>query len=90
LIDAYGEGLLDKHEFEPRIRSAKDVRPHWRPRLVRKRSSAQEQELRLVITRLQEFAAQVHDGLHTADWQGRVEVVRALVRRVEVDEKQIR
>ncbi len=91
LIDAYGEGLLDKHEFEPRIRSAKERLGTLEAEARAKGAQAhQQQELRLVITRLQEFAAQVHDGLHTADWEARREVVRALVRRVEVDENQIK
>jgi site-specific DNA recombinase len=91
LIDAYGDGLLDKGEFEPRIRAAKE-------RLARLESEAQaqadlqaqERELRLVVGRLQEFADQVKAGLHEADWPTRREIIRALVKRVEVDEKEVR
>src|SRR5262249_50713548 len=64
LIDAYGEGLLDKEEFEPRIRAAKE-------RLSRLEAEAkeqadretQEEELRLVIGHWQEFAKRVRSSL---------------------------
>ena len=91
LIDAYAEGLLDKQEFEPRIRSAKE-------RLAKLEAAAQEQvdeqaqqqELRLVIGHLQEFAERVESNLEKADWSTRREIIRALVRRVEVDKEEIR
>src|SRR2546422_11107773 len=34
--------------------------------------------------RLEEFAARVHPGLETADWLSKRELIRALVKRVEV------
>jgi site-specific DNA recombinase len=91
LIDAYGEGLLDKSEFEPRISAA-------RARLVKLEGehrqrigeAAQEAELRLVIGQLEEFASRVSQGLQEPDWATRREVVRALVKRVEVDEQEVR
>jgi site-specific DNA recombinase len=91
LIDAYGEGLLNKEEFEPRIRGARE-------RLARLQADAQaqadaaaeEQELRLVIGQLQEFAERVQSGLHEADWFTRREIIRALVKRVEVEKEEVR
>ena len=41
-------------------------------------------ELRLIIGRLEDFAARVHTGLETADWLSKRELIRALVKRVEV------
>jgi hypothetical protein len=86
LIDAYSDGLLEKEEFEPRLRAAKD-------RLARLQEEAraqadlesQKEELRLVIGKLQEFADRIRDGLAEADAATRQEIVRALVKRVEVD-----
>ncbi|MBV8431693.1 MAG: recombinase family protein, partial [Solirubrobacterales bacterium] len=91
LIDAYGEGLLEKEEFEPRIRTARE-------RLARLQAEAQERadtetrerELRLVIDRLEDFAERVGSGLQEADWATRRAIVRALVSRVEVDGEAIR
>jgi site-specific DNA recombinase len=91
LIDAYGEGLVDKEEFEPRVQA-------FRERLNRLEAESQEQqaleaqerELRLVIGRLQEFAARVQAGLEEADWSTRREIIRALVKRVEIGAEEVR
>lgn len=91
LIDAYGEGLLDKNEFEPRLRGAKErLSALTKEACVQSNQASEEQELRLVIERLQAFADQVQAGLETADSVTRREILRALIRRVEVDENQIR
>jgi len=91
LIDAYEDGLLERSEFEPRLRRAKD-------RLARLEAEAQaqaereteEQQLRLVIGRLQEFAEKLKTGLQEADWTTRREIIRALVKRVEIDKEDMR
>ena len=91
LVDAYEDGLLEKAEFEPRIRQSRD-------RLAKLEAEAKEHaevesqrvELRLVIGHLQEFANRIKDGLGDADWTTRREILRALVKRVEVDEAQVR
>jgi len=91
LIDAYSEGLLEKEEFEPRLRAAKE-------RLQRLEAEAaaatdeelQQAELRLVIGKLEEFAEKVRDGLAEAEWATRREIIRALVKRVEVDAEEVR
>jgi len=91
LIDAYGDGMLEKSEFEPRITAARE-------RLSRlegeKNQSAaqesQESELRLVIGQLEEFAKRVSDGLKQPKWVTRREIVRALVKQVEIDEGEVR
>ena len=91
LIDAYGEGLLDKSEFEPRILAARE-------RLARLEDDRRQQigeanreaELRLVIGQLEEFARRVSEGLQEPSWETRREVVRALVKKVEVDEQEVR
>ena len=49
-----------------------------------------EEELRLVVGRLETFAAKVYNGLQEADFQTRREIIRSLVKRVEVDQQHIR
>jgi site-specific DNA recombinase len=91
LIDAYEDGLLDRAEFQPRIKSAKD-------RLTKLQAEAEaqaeqeteEQQLRLAIGQLKEFAGQVKEGLQDVDWMTRREIIRALVKRVEVDKENVR
>src|SRR4051812_5345716 len=91
LIDAYGDGLLEKSEFEPRISAARarlaKLEGEQRQRIG---EAAQEAELRLVIGQLEAFASRVSEGLQEPDWDTRREIVRALVKRVEVDEQEVR
>jgi site-specific DNA recombinase len=85
LIDSYAEGLIDKAEFEPRI-------TRLRQRLARLEEQRQalaeeatlQGELQLIIGRLEDFAAKLHDGLEMADWASKRDLIRALVKRVEV------
>jgi site-specific DNA recombinase len=91
LLDAYEEGLLEKQEFKPRLEQAKE-------RLARLQAEAdacaredeQRAELRLVIGKLQEFADRVAQGLTEADWSTRREIIRCLLKRIEVGDEQIR
>jgi site-specific DNA recombinase len=91
LIDSYAEGLIDKAEFEPRL-------TRLRERVSRLEADAQrlqeeadvEREVRLLVGRLEQFAAQVRTGLQDADWQMRRELIRTLVKRVEIEEHQVR
>jgi site-specific DNA recombinase len=91
LIDAYGDGLLDKSEFEPRILAARErlakLEDECRQRID---EANQEVELRLVIGQLEEFARRVSQELQEPDWDTRREVVRALVKKVEIDEQEVR
>jgi site-specific DNA recombinase len=90
LIDSYAEGLLEKHEFEPRITRLRQRIAHLedqRQQLVDK--AAMHTELRLIIGRLENFAAKVQHGLEEADWLSKREIIRALVKRVEVTHDQV-
>ncbi|GHO60709.1 hypothetical protein KSB_91840 [Ktedonobacter robiniae] len=49
-----------------------------------------QRELTLILSHLDAFAARVKDGLQEADWQTRRDIIRALVKRVEVDQEQVR
>jgi site-specific DNA recombinase len=91
LLDLYSEGLIDKSELEPRLKSARE-------RLAKLQTEAQtlaaeeaqQAEVRLALTRLQDFADQVKQGLEQADWATRRDVIRALVKRVEVGDQEVR
>jgi len=91
LIDSYADGLIDKQEFEPRVRRMRERLEHLEEQLQRlKEAKEMEEELRLIVGRLESFAAQVTDGLQRADFAIRRDIICALVKRVEVDEQQIR
>lgn len=90
LIDSYAEGFIDKTEFEPRI-------THMRTRIAALETQiaqataemTRQQELRLIIGRLEDFATQVKAGLEQMDWQNQREIIRTLVKRVEIDQDQV-
>jgi len=85
LIDSYAEGLIDKHEFEPRIlRVRRRIAEVDEQRRQLADDAAQHRELQLIIGRLEDFASTVHNGLEEADWARKRELIRALVKRVEV------
>jgi site-specific DNA recombinase len=90
LIDSYAEGLIEQQEFAPRITRLRQRITHLEEqhqRLVDE--AALHTELRLIIGRLEDFAAQVHTGLEEADWPRKRELIRALVKRVDVAHEQV-
>jgi site-specific DNA recombinase len=85
LIDSYTDALIEKHEFEPRITRLRQRIAHveaQRQQLAEE--AALHTDLRLIIGRLEDCAAQVQEGLAEADWSRKREIIRALVKRVEV------
>ena len=49
-----------------------------------------EKEIRLITGKLEAFASQVKDGLQAADWFTQREIIRALVKRVEIDQEHVK
>jgi len=91
LIDAYTEGLLDKAEFEPRLRSVKQrLRELDGEAKVLVERETRDQHLRAVIHRLEQFAQRVSHALDSADAALRRELIRALVKRVELGAEEVR
>jgi site-specific DNA recombinase len=91
LIDAYGEGLIDKTEFEPRIHGARDYLAKLEDDLQSQAEQQQQmQELRVVIGHLQAFADRVNVGLDGVTTVDRREIIRALVKRIEVHVDEIK
>jgi site-specific DNA recombinase len=90
LIDSYTEGYLEKSEFDSRVTRQRQ-RIAALDEQVRQLADAEalQRELRLLIGRLEDFAAQVEEGLETADWLTRREIIRTLVSRVEIDHTQV-
>ena len=90
LIDSYTEGLIDKSEFEPRITRLKERLAHLETQAhAEAQATAQERELRLVIGQLADFATTVRNRLDHLEWETRQAILRALVKRVEIDHEQI-
>jgi site-specific DNA recombinase len=91
LIDSYAERLIEKSEFAPRIQQLKQRAAELTQQA---QSLAEEQavesERQLILGRLEEFARQVEQGLETADPLQQREIIRALVRRIEIEAGQVK
>jgi site-specific DNA recombinase len=90
LIDSYTEGFIDKAEFEPRITQIRARITTLEAQLKQASEEiALQRDLRLIIGRLEDFATQVKTGLNQVDWQTQREIIRTLVKRVEIDQDQV-
>lgn len=90
LIDGYAEGYIDKDEAEPRIRRFKERLQVLEEQAEAIKSKAhQESDLQMIIGRLEEFSEKVKNGLEDLDWTGRRELIRTVVKRVEIDQEQV-
>jgi site-specific DNA recombinase len=91
LIDAYEEGLLEKGEFEPRLgRARQRLEALEGEAQAAAERAAQEETVDAVVGQLHEFARRVAEGLEEASWATRREILRALIKRVEVDAEEVR
>jgi site-specific DNA recombinase len=90
LIDSYAEGMIDKTDFDPKMRQLKTRLEQIDHQIQESRShQAGQSELFLVINRLEEFAAAVTDKLDTIDFVTKREIIRGLVKRVEIHKDEI-
>jgi hypothetical protein len=90
LIDSDAEGLIDKDELEPRmIRLRQRLARVEEHRQALAEEAALQTDLQLMIGRLEDVAAKVHSGLEAADWTSQRDLIRALVKRVEVAQNEV-
>src|SRR5262245_47141173 len=91
LIDAYQEGLLTKSEFEPRVRVTRERLAKLEVEAEAARDQeAEGQQLEAVIGHLEGFAQQVACQLRDAAGGTRREILRALVKQVEIGAEALR
>jgi site-specific DNA recombinase len=90
LIDSYAEGLIERREFEPRIAGFRQRIQGWEAQASAMRDeAAQRRTLSLIIGRLEDFADRVHHRVAEADWHQRRELIRLLVKRIEIDREDV-
>ena len=90
LIDSYAEGTIDKAEFDPRITRMRARITQLEEQIQRIQDQAgMERELQVILGRLETFAERVKEGLQEADWFTRRDIIRALVKWVEIDQEQV-
>jgi site-specific DNA recombinase len=90
LIDSYTEGIIDKTDFDPKISRVKIKLQQIDHQIDEiKRHKAGQFELFLVVNRLEEFAAAVNGRLNTVDFNTKREIIRALIKRIEIHKDEI-
>jgi site-specific DNA recombinase len=90
LLDAYTEGLVDRGEFQPRMERLQERLQRLEGDLRHLIEQAhREEDWRRVFSQVHDFADQVKAGLTTANWVTQREIIRALVKRVEVGQETI-
>jgi site-specific DNA recombinase len=90
LIDGYAEGLIDRAEFEPRLAGFRQRIQAWEAQAKALQDEmVQRHTLSLILGRLEDFARCVHDRLSEMDWHKRRELIRLVVKRVEIDHERI-
>jgi site-specific DNA recombinase len=85
LIDSYTDGVIEKNEFEPKIGKLKIKIKQIEEQIeICKQKDSSQLELFLVINQLEEFSKTIHHKLETIDFDTKREIIRALVKRVEI------
>jgi site-specific DNA recombinase len=91
LIDSYAEGVISQAEFEPRLAGMRQRIAKLEAEATALQNAAEQaHSLQLVIGKLETFAALVRDQLDEANWTTRRNLIRTLVRRIEVDDQHVR
>src|ERR1700709_2237553 len=90
LIDGYAEGVIERSEFEPRIADLRGrVAQLEEQRKEIRAASEAERELTLIVGQLEHFSARVRENLDLLDWTAKRDVLRLMVRRIEIDDGHI-
>ena len=91
LLDAYTAGLIEASDFEPRMRRLRERLAKLEGELrVLLEQTKQEEEMQVVFSHIADFAELMKAGLTSADWGQKREILRALLKRVEVDTNTLR
>ena len=91
VIDGYAEGLIEKPEFEPRIAELRSRAARLEAEAEALRAAEEQaHSLQLVISKLGLFATMVRDRLEAASWPTMRDIIRTLVRRIEVADDAVR
>jgi site-specific DNA recombinase len=90
LIDSYTEGFISQDEFAPRITRLRQRIAQFEDALRCEHDEVSAlREMHLLLGRMEEFALHVREGLTDADWQLRRDILRALVKRIEVTDEHV-
>ncbi len=85
LLDAYQDGLIDRSQFEPRLRQAQERLRNLDDQIgILAAEQNRQQDLQLVIGQVGTFTKMLEGSLEQADWPMKRQVIRALVKQIEI------
>ena len=90
LIDSYTQQYITQNEFEPRIKILRQnlkKSQEQLDKLAEQKKATREMEL--VITNLEKFANGVASNLDKLDWNGKRNIIRIVVKRIELGNENI-
>jgi len=90
MIDGYADGIIEKREFEPRVKQARAKLARIEAQMrAADEATVADQQLRLLIVQFEKFSSQVLAKLQTLDFEAKRHVIRALVKRVDIDKDSV-
>ncbi len=91
LLDAYEHGWISSTEVAPRVQRVQDQLAREEAAVATAREhQATTENLHLHLASFDAFAAQIAQSLATADEAARRDLLRLLIKRIEVDEHEVR
>jgi site-specific DNA recombinase len=91
LLDAWENGWIERSDFEPRIARVRErLRREEESLTAHERSTSDDETLRIMIADFSRFAEEISQRLDEADFETKRKILRLLVKRIEVDEEEIR
>jgi site-specific DNA recombinase len=90
IIDSYSDGIIEKSEFEPRIKKLRKELSSIEQRLYQLiDNKTKESELKKIVGRIEEFSESIKEKLEDADWQTKRAIVVALIKQVEIGRDEV-
>jgi site-specific DNA recombinase len=91
LIDAYENGLIDRAEFESRLAPARRRQQQLEEQIAALAAEqSRRQDLQLVVGQIETFARKLEGSLQQADWSTKQQVIRMLVKQIEIGEQSVK
>lgn len=91
LIDAYENGLIERAEFESRLGPARKRLQQLNDQIAALAAERTRlQDLQLVVGQIETFARKLEGSLEQADWSTKQQVIRMLVKQIDVGEQAVK
>ena len=91
LIDSYAEGVIEREELDPRLKRLRERIEHLEDQAQQlKDEAAAEAEIRMLMGRIEDFGQSVKENLKQVDWLKQREIIRAVVKRVEIFKEHVK